>query len=157
MSHSSATGDAIELTNQRPATGPGPSLAVAVGRGFSWLTLSIVAGKVLGAVTQLLLGRWISDEQFGDIAIMLSIATVVKVFQDGGVPQVLVQRGAAAFERSMGAAFWLSMTLACGAGLVLAASAPVVAAVYEAPALTGLLWIVVISLPLSGVSTFLRA
>ncbi|MBA4106289.1 MAG: hypothetical protein C0485_11070 [Pirellula sp.] len=121
------------------------------------MTLSIVAGKLLGGVTQLLLGRWISDEQFGDIAIMLSIATVAKVFQDGGVPQVLVQRGPAAFERSMGAAFWLSMALAVGAGLVLAASAPVVAAVYEAPALTGLLWVVALSMPLGGVSTFLRS
>lgn len=130
---------------------------MAVGRGFSWLTLSIVAGKVLGAVTQLLLGRWISDAQFGDIAIMMSIAAVVKVFQDGGVPQVLVQRGAAAFEKSMGAAFWLSMTLAVVAGILLAASAPVVAMIYEAPALTGLLWVVALSLPLGGVSTFLRA
>lgn len=130
---------------------------MAVGRGFSWMTLSIVAGKLLGAVTQLLLGRWISDEQFGDIAIMLSIATVAKVFQDGGVPQVLVQRGAPAFERSMGAAFWLSMTLAGVAGLVLAAFAPVIAAVYQAPALTGLLWVVAVSFPLGGISTFLRA
>ncbi|BBO31371.1 hypothetical protein PLANPX_0983 [Lacipirellula parvula] len=128
-----------------------------MGRGFSWLTLSIVAGKLLGGVTQLLLGRWISDEQFGDIAIMLSIAAVVKVFQDGGVPQVLVQRGAEAFDRTMGAAFWLSMALATVSAAALAVAAPIIADVYDTPMLTSLLWVVAASLPLGGISTFLRA
>ena len=81
-------GDPPPPTSSATVTATG-SLGKAVGRGFSWLTVSLVAGKCFGAIAQLLLGRWISDEQFRDFAIVASFAAVVKVFQDGGVPQVL--------------------------------------------------------------------
>lgn len=133
------------------------SLGQAVGRGFSWITLSVIAGKALGAVTQLLLGRWISEEQFGDFAVVAAISAMVKIFQDGGVPQVLIQRGDAEFDRQVGPAFWLSTTFGLVAGLVLALAAPVLAWIYDAPVLIGLLLVVAVTLPLGAASTVLRA
>lgn len=157
MSHSSTTGDAVEPTDQRPAAGPGPSLAVAVGRGFSWLTVSLIAGKCFGAIAQLLLGRWISEEQFRDFAIVASFAALVKVFQDGGVPQLLIQRGKDEFDRLLGPAFWLSLAFGLTGGLLLAMAAPLIADFYETPKLAQYLWIVASTLPLGAPATVLRA
>lgn len=133
------------------------SLGRAVGRGFSWLTLSLLAGKAFGAIAQLLLGRWISDEQFRDFAIVASFAALVKVFQDGGVPQLLIQRGKTEFDRLLGPAFWLSLAIGVAGGLALTAAAPAIAAMYETPELTKYLWIVALTLPLGAPATVLRA
>jgi O-antigen/teichoic acid export membrane protein len=133
------------------------SLGKAVGRGFSWLTISLVAGKCFGAAAQLLLGRWISDEQFRDFAIVASFAAVVKVFQDGGVPQLLIQRGKDEFDRLLGPAFWLSLAFGLVGGLSLAAAAPVIADIYRTPKLAEYLWIVACTLPLGAPATVLRA
>lgn len=132
-------------------------LGRAVGRGFSWLTFSLLIGKVFGAIAQLLLGRWISDEQFRDFAIVASFAALVKVFQDGGVPQLLIQRGKGEFERLLGPAFWLSLTIGVVGGIALAAGAPLIAGIYGTPKLAEYLWIVAVTLPLGAPATVLRA
>ena len=119
--------------------------------------MSVILGKVFGAIAQLLLGRWITDEQYGDLAIVVSVAAIVKVLQDGGVPQVLIQRGEAEFSRLMGPAFWLSIAFGVVSGGLLAIAAPLLAAAYETPSLTGLLLVVALSLPIGAGSTILRA
>lgn len=143
--------------NSTPSSSLQGSLGKTVGRGFSWLTISLVAGKCFGAAAQLLLGRWISDEQFRDFAIVASFAALVKVFQDGGVPQLLIQRGKDDFDRLLGPAFWLSLAFGLAGGLALAASAPLIADVYRTPSLVKYLWVVACTLPLGAPATVLRA
>lgn len=140
-----------------PAFLPQRALGKEVGRGFSWLTISLVAGKCFGAMAQLLLGRWITDEQFRDFAIVASFAALVKVFQDGGVPQLLIQKGKDEFDRLLGPAFWLSLAFGLAGGLTLAAAAPVIAEIYRTPKLAEYLWIVACTLPLGAPATVLRA
>lgn len=149
-------GDPPPPTSSATVTATG-SLGKAVGRGFSWLTVSLVAGKCFGAIAQLLLGRWISDEQFRDFAIVASFAAVVKVFQDGGVPQLLIQRGKDEFDRLLGPAFWLSLAFGMCGGLLLAAAAPFIADFYETPKLAEYLGVVACTLPLGAPATVLRA
>lgn len=100
LPQSTDLGDSFATLEAPAEHRPERSLACAVGRGFSWLTMSVILGKVFGAIAQLLLGRWITDEQYGDLAIVVSVAAIVKVLQDGGVPQVLIQRGEAEFSHS---------------------------------------------------------
>jgi PST family polysaccharide transporter len=133
------------------------SLGKAVGRGFSWLTLSLLAGRMFAAISQLALGRWISAEEFRDFAIVASIAALVKIFQDGGVPQVLIQRGSAEFDRLVGPAFWLSAAFGVSGGLMLAIAAPLFAWLYDAPGLIVWLLVIAATLPLGAASTIMRA
>lgn len=133
------------------------SLRQIAGRGFSWLTISLLGGRLLGIGAQLILGRLISEEEFGVFAVVVSIATLVRVFADGGVPQVLVQRGANDFDRLTGPGFWLSASSSLIVGFLLAISAPAIAWFYDDPQLTVLLLIVAAALPLTAPAAMMRA
>ena len=133
------------------------SLGRAVGHGFSWLSFSLFAGRAFGVVAQLILGRLLSDEDFGEFAIVVSVASLVRVFLDGGVPQVLIQRGDSEFRRLAGPGFWLSALFGFTAGCGLAAASPLLARFYDDPHLTPLLLIVAASLPLGAPSAMMRA
>lgn len=136
--------------------GPG-SMRRLAGGGFSWLTISLIAGRALGVIAQLILGRILSEADFGVFAVVVSIATLVRVFADGGVPQVLVQRGEEDFRRLTGPGFWLSAVSSFTVGLLLAIAAPVIAWFYDDPQLTLLLLIVAAALPLTAPAAMMRA
>ena len=148
--------------NQSTANAPAPlerigSLRRLAGGGFTWLTLSLVAGRILGVIAQLILGRLLTDADFGIFAIVVSIAALIRVLADGGVPQVLIQRGETEFQRLAGPAFWLTAASSLTVGLMLALAAPALAWFYGAEELTVLLLIVAISLPLTAPGAMMRA
>jgi O-antigen/teichoic acid export membrane protein len=136
---------------------PRESMGKAVSSGFSWLTFSMLAGRVFGLIAQYFLGNWLSDDEFGVYFIAISISALVKVFQDGGVPQVLIQRGADDFDRLAGAGFWLSFASGLLVGGLLAVAAPALAYYYEMPELTPLVWVIAAALPLGAPGAMLRA
>ena len=138
-----------------PASGKG-SLGKATGRGFSWLTLSLLIGKACIFLAQVVLGWLLTHEDFGVFAIAASLIGFIKVFHDGGVPQVLVQRGEEDFNRLQGAAFWLGMVVSTTAGLLLAALSPLIARAYEDSRLIPMLLVLAVSLPLGAPASLLR-
>ena len=95
------------------------------GSGFSWMTLSLLLGKVLIFLAQVVLARVLTKEEFGVLAIVAAVAACIKIFHDGGVPQVIVQRGSDEFERLQGAAFWICLSISLFAGVVLGFTVPV--------------------------------
>ncbi len=133
------------------------SLGRATGSGFSWLTLSLLIGKACIFLAQVVLGWILTAEDFGVFAIAASVIGFIKVFHDGGVPQVLVQRGEEEFKRLQGAAFWIAMTISLMAGIVLAFLAPWIASIYGDSRLTSVLWVLAVSLPLGAPANVLRA
>lgn len=140
------------------STGPRhDALGRAVGSGFSWLSLSFLVGKAFSFLAQIVLGILLLDEEFGVFAIATSVATFAKVFHDGGIAQLLIQRGPAKFEELGGPGFWMGMVFSVLAATALAAAAPAAAAVYGDPELAVLLWIIAFSLPLAAPAQVQRA
>jgi PST family polysaccharide transporter len=83
-------------------------------------------GRVITFVGQVLLGRLLTDRDFGLFAIALSVASFMQVFKDGGLRQLLIQRGRGEYQRLLGPVFWMMAVFALGsAGLLAAASGPV--------------------------------
>ncbi len=121
------------------------------------MSLSLVIGKACIFVAQVVLGWILTKEDFGVFAIAATVIAFIKIFHDGGVPQVLVQRGEAEFDRLQGAMFWLSMFVSSIAGILLAAVSPGIAAIYKDPQLTSLLLVLAVTLPLGAPANVLRA
>jgi len=73
------------------------------------------------------------------------------LLQQGGIQQVLVHR-----QQRFGLwstdAFWMSLTLAVGAAVLVMCAAPIAARVYHEPRLIGLMAVMAAGLPLDGVS-----
>lgn len=129
----------------------------AVGRGFSWLSLAFLAGKSLSFLAQLLLGYLLTNDEFGVFAIASSVATLAKVFHDGGLAYVLVQRGPDDYPRLAGPGFWIGVTFSTLAGTILALAAPVASWAYGDQRLTPMLLIIALSLPLAAPAQVPRA
>ena len=136
---------------------PAHSLGRATGSGFSWLTLCLIAGKLLSFATQLVLGWYLFKEDFGLLAIATSIANFVKVFNDGGVAQVLIQRGGTNFERLSTPAFWIGMVFSLISAGLLALCAPWAAAIYDDARLVPMLLILALTMVLSAPATIFKA
>ena len=133
------------------------SLGKAAGHGFSWFSISIIVGKVLNFLTQLVLGAILLDEEFGIFAIASSIAVFLRVFNDGGVAHVLVQRGKSQFDRLAGPAFWISMCFSLATGLLMAAITPLAVHLYGNSQLAPLMYLLAVTIPLSCPATILKA
>jgi len=127
------------------------------GRGFSWMSISLLLGKVLILLAQVVLAWILTNEEFGLLAIVAGVAACIKIFHDGGVPQVIVQRGSDEFERLQGAAFWICLGVSLFAGVVLGCLAPFLAKFYHDDRLVSLLRVLAITLPLGAPAAMLRA
>lgn len=140
-----------------PAAHPAGGFGRSVGHGFSWLSFSLLIGKTLAFISQVALGKLLLDEDFGIFAIAMSVAAFVKVFQDGGVAQLLIQRGPDGYRWLAGPAFWMGMFFSILAGGLLALAAPVAAHLYGVDELAVLMWIIAASMPLAAPAQIARA
>src|SRR5687768_3960266 len=133
-----------------PAVGAAPSTP-SLGRrtlgGFVWATANTVVSKLLGLLGQIVLAKLLLPEDFGLVAMALTVAAFVNIVRDAGLQQVLVHRGSE-FPRWAGPAAWMSGTLGVGAMLVMAAAAPLAAWFYQRPELSPLILLLAIGSPL---------
>lgn len=121
------------------------------------MSFSLLIGKVCAFLAQVVLGWILTQEDFGVFAIAAVVIAFIKIFHDGGVSQVLVQRGDAEFDRLQGAMFWLAMSISTVAGILLAAVAPWIAAIYKDDRLIPMLLVLAVTLPLGAPANVLRA
>lgn len=125
------------------------SMASDVGRGMAWLMVNIGASKLLVVAAQVLLGWLLSPEEFGIYAISVAITSLVTVFKDGGIRELLVQRHNE-YNTLVGPVFWLGVVVNVFAGLVLAAIAPLAAYVYDDQSLFWMVLVTAIWIPVSS-------
>ncbi|QEG34700.1 oligosaccharide flippase family protein [Bythopirellula goksoeyrii] len=133
------------------------ALGKTAGSGFTWLSLTLAVGKLLSFVTQIVLGRLLLDEDFGVFAIATSIANFLRILNDGGVAQVLIQRGPALFEKWTAPAFWIGICFSLFTGIFLAAASPWIAALYGDSQLVPLLWVFALTIVISAPTTLFKA
>lgn len=127
---------------------PTPAMGHTVGRGLTWVVGNTAISKVVSLGAFVILGWLLSDQDFGLYALAFSLAAFVQVFRDGGVVQLLIQRGEREYQRLLGPVFWMAFGCNLATGLALAAIAPLAAAYYNEPRLAQLLLVIAASLPM---------
>jgi PST family polysaccharide transporter len=120
----------------------------AVARGVSFTAANSIISKFISFGTFALLGWLLHDRDFGLYAMAFSIAAFLQFFRDGGVVQLLIQRGEAEYERILGPVFWMALTCNSVTAAALAIVAPIAAEYKGEPALAWLIWVLAATLPL---------
>src|SRR4051812_37882323 len=102
-----------------------PPLSRSVASGFSVMTIQAVAARVAALVGQVLLAWYLGPEEFGLMALALTVQVFVGVLQQAGLKEVLVQRQSS-FHRLASTTFWLSLIIGLTAAAVMVVIAPFV-------------------------------
>ena len=105
-------------------------------RGFFWLVVQTVGSRAVTFASQIALAWLLVPEAFGLMALAQTAMSVVLLVQHIGIRDVLIQRSHKVGLWS-GHAYWFSFAVGLAASLVMAVLAPVAAAVYGEPELTG--------------------
>ena len=126
-------------------------------RGLTWSVLSGGVNRTISFLAQIGLGWLLAKEDFGLYAIAVSVSAFAQALKDGGVRLLLIQRGLESFDNIVSSAFWLALASNLVAGVILGATAPIIADVYQQPQLVVILLFFAISLPLSTVASVLSA
>jgi len=144
-------------TDVEPTSVDKINLARVTGRGFSWMSSSLILGKIVIFFAQIVLGWIFTKEEFGVLAMVAAITGCITIFHNSGIPQVLVRLGNSEYQRLQGAAFWIGLSVSLLSGIALAAAAPAIARFYDDDRLVALLWVLAATLPLGAPASLLRA
>src|SRR5688572_5777825 len=135
-----------------PPPAPAPGLADRTFGGFAWLAAQTVASKAISFAAQIVLAWILVPGDFGYVGLAMTVAAFVGLLQQAGVRDVLIQRQDAAFRRWATPAFWMSLALGLVAAAVMAAAAPLAAAVFRKPPLEPLILVLAIAAPLQALA-----
>jgi len=123
-----------------PAPTPAPALGQHAMHGFAWLMSQALVAKIITMVGQVVLSWLLGSKDYAFVGLAYTISIFVSVIHQGGLREMLVQRGRdlAKWEN---AAIWYSAALGLlSAGLIAAAAKPA-AAFYHDERLTPLILI----------------
>lgn len=89
----------------------------------------------LGSV--MILARMLPPQDFGLIAMVMTLMSFLRIFKDGGLSTATVQREGITHAQ-VSNLFWINVGLSCFIGLLVAMSGPAIAWFYREPRLTGI-------------------
>lgn len=135
---------------------PSTTIQARVAAGMLWATFGTVMSKCASLGAQLVLGWMLSTEDFGVYAIAIAWSAIVLSLRNGGTQRALIQQGQKASDVA-GLYFKVAVIFNVLGGLMLAAAAPMLACVYEHPALQAMIWIIALALPLNTVALIFQA
>jgi O-antigen/teichoic acid export membrane protein len=132
-----------------PEAQPPQSLGHTTARGFVWLLMNTVSGKVV-SIGQIVVTGWLLTKSDYDLTgFAATITGIAGALVSVGMEDLLVQRQKE-FARWATPGFWMSLTMGMiGAGLMIAA-APLGANLYHAPRLVGLVMVACAAAPMSN-------
>ncbi len=111
-----------------------------------------VVSRASTLLSQLVLAALLLPADFGVISLTYTVTVVASTLMNVGIDEVLLQRQSA-MRLWIGPAFWITLSLALVAGLMVALVAPVAAAMYQAPELVGLLAVLALAMPLQALAS----
>lgn len=115
-------------------------------RGFAWMFGSSIFSKLIGIVSQIVLGRILVPDDFGTLAQVMVITLLLSLPREAFLAQSLIRR-AGSFREWENAGFWFALALGILCGLAMAAAAPVAAAYYGNPLVRDLILINAVASP----------
>jgi len=119
-----------------------------------WMIGASGASKFLGFACQLALAWFLTKRDFGVYAIAISLAVILTILRDGGLPMVLEQKGRA-FTEFAGPALWLMLLINGATGLVIFLVAEPAASYYGIPELRDVIRLFAASVPLNVLPSIL--
>jgi O-antigen/teichoic acid export membrane protein len=137
-------------------SGTRPAIGSKALEGSVWMIGATGAAKASGFACQLALAWFLTKEDYGVYAIAISLSVFLSVLRDGGLPQVLEQKGTK-FDLYVGPIFWMMLVMNCATALLVALIAAPAAKYYGIPALSGVMTLFAISIPLSVLPSILTA
>jgi len=134
----------------------GEFLTRQVASGMLWVAGSAVVGRLASFGSQLVLGWLLTPEDFALYAIAVSVSALLWAVKNGGLREVLTQRGRE-YDALAPAAWRIALCCNLALALALAGLSPLLARIYEAPDLPPLIWIIALFLVANTPATILLA
>jgi O-antigen/teichoic acid export membrane protein len=103
-----------------------------------WMLMASAVAKSLGLASQLALAWLLTRKEFGIYAIAVSLAVLLSVIRDGGLPMVLVHKSRR-FDVFAGPVFWMMLAINTATGVAIAAIATPAARFYHEPELAAVI------------------
>ncbi len=129
------------------------TLGAKVGRGLAWSTVNTIIGRVGQLFVGIVLARLIAPSEFGVFAAALVVLSVVISVSELGVSVAIVQaKDREEVDRIAPVVTTLSVASGVGLGALMALLAPWLAQALGAPAATGPIRVLALSLVIAGLS-----
>ena len=121
-----------------------------------WLAVS----RVISVGVQLLSLTWLSrllmPQDYGLVAMAMVVTNLANLVRDMGMSQALIQREALNDETIL-TSFWFTSGVGLVLGVAVVVLAPLAAFAFEAPGVTGILWLLAVTFPVAGATTVHQA
>ena len=139
-----------------PATDPdAPATEIVSAQGLASATRWMVVGRLVTQASRLLvsviLARLLTPEAFGVVAVAMTTIVALEIVKDLGTGAALIQRPAVD-QRMLSSVFYLNVVAGLVAAGLMAAGAPVVAALFDTPEATPVVRAFALVLVLGGVT-----
>jgi O-antigen/teichoic acid export membrane protein len=124
--------DAVEARHE-PAPPP-RGLRRQATRGLVWVVANVAATQIASTIAFIILARLLTPREFGVVALTSVFITVAELFVEGGFAKFLIQRRTLE-PRHVDTAFWLNTFDGLLLSLMLVAASPLIASMFNEPAL----------------------
>jgi O-antigen/teichoic acid export membrane protein len=151
----------MESVAQLPKLAAAPAAdATPVGtqaaRGALWTILFSALNKAVTLGAQTALAWFLLPEDFGLVALTLSITSFASLICGSNLKNLLIQRSAK-FDEEAGQVFWLSLTLNVTAALLLMLFSPLAGLLFRQPGVVPLILVAALATPLQALPTIYAA
>ncbi|MFK5857049.1 MAG: oligosaccharide flippase family protein, partial [Bacteroidota bacterium] len=124
--------------------------------GMLWLAIGTIVAKVSSFLSLIVLGWYLSKEEFALYALAYSSSIIFIALRNGGIQQILIQRGVHSFDVAVNAYARYAMLFNIMAMIFIFLTSSFIVQLYEDDVLYLLLAIIAISLPIGTAGLFYR-
>lgn len=128
------------------------SLTARTAHGFAWMVGQSLLAKLVRSAGHVVLAWLLLPGDWGLIAMTYTIVAFGEQVRSLGMRQVLIHRQGS-YRRWANAAFWMSGAMGLVTAVLMIAAAPLVARLYEQPALVGLITVLALATPARAFAT----
>jgi len=121
-------------------------------RGMVWALSGHAAVTAMSLIAQIVLGWYLSQDDFGVYALAIGLTNILQVCRDGGAAIWLARQPPDEFRENSGPAFWTVVFLAALVTAAMLVVAPLAAGVYQDRTIAWLILISALATPLEAVS-----
>lgn len=121
-----------------------------------WLAVSRVVSIGVQLLSLAWLSRLLMPSDYGLVAMAMVVTNLANLVRDMGMTQALIQRETLNDETIL-TSFWFTFVVGLALGAAVAVLAPLAAVMFEAPGVTGILWLLAVTFPVVGATTVHQA
>ena len=124
--------------------------------GLIWTYAERFLAQGVGLIVSIILARILSPDDYGIIAIIMIIITILDVFVSGGLGSALIQKKDSD-ELDFSTAFYSGLVISCFLYAILVLAAPLIAVFYNMEQLTWLIRVLGLRLPIAALNSVQQA